>query len=88
MNLYIAQQQTSPTQLPRLEALKPVLNNRVHAFHELLQQKSFGEYNVVLTNCLPFFTQPDSNNLHQAINLFATLVQGLYPDEKVLRKIS
>lgn len=86
MDLYITQQKRA-NQLPRLNPNDPVLNSRIHAFNELKQQKQYQELhsNTVFNNALSFFTQTETYNINHSLDLFFTIIQALYPNEKFLQ---
>ena len=87
MALYISQQQTAPGQSPRLLASQGVLNSRLGAFKDLQKNKEYAEYNSVIQNAQPYFSQVEHYNLQHAGNLFARTAQILYPNDKTLHRL-
>uniref|UniRef100_A0A914YDY6 Uncharacterized protein n=1 Tax=Panagrolaimus superbus TaxID=310955 RepID=A0A914YDY6_9BILA len=87
ITLYISQQQTAPGQPPRLQASQGVLNSRLGAFKDLQKNKEYVEYNSVIQNAQPYFSQVEHYNLNHAGNLFAKTAHILYPSDKTLLRL-
>jgi hypothetical protein len=83
LHLFITQQLTSPTQLPRIHSGQHVFNSRLSAFQELQNQKANIEFNGVLAEMAPYFTNATEYCLTDANELFRRFIVLIFPQKFV-----
>lgn len=83
LHLFITQQLTSPTQLPRIHSGQHVFNSRLSAFQELQNQKANIEFSGVLAEMAQYFTNATEYCLTDANELFRRFIILIFPQKFV-----